>query len=476
MTSGKTACTILVFCIATAIASPAQIFEIVAAFDSTNGSVPTGLLAQGTDGNFYGTTLGGGTFGYGAVFSTNVKGAITALYSFCQSDEDSCFNGYAPQGDYPWSGLVQASNGNFYGTASYGGTYGGGTVFEVTPQGKFTTLYSFDFDDGSAPEGGLIQGSDGNLYGTTSGFENGPGTVFRITPTGNLTTLYTFCSQPNCADGYTPFAALVQAADGNFYGTTYAGGANGEGTIFEVTLAGDLTTLYSFCSQRHCTDGSKPIGGLVQATNGNFYGTTWWGGIFGGVNGGGTLFEITGTGRFTVLHSFCAQPNCADGENPSAGLMQASDGNLYGTTQNGGLGSGTVFQVTPQGKLTSLHAFEYSDGGAYPDSNLLEATNGKIYGTTEGGFCGTVFALSLGLAPSIDVRPAVASAGKKVAILGNNLTSAASVSFGGVPTAFTIVSDTEITAMVPPGAATGKVEVTAGSAVIYSKTAFRVLE
>jgi uncharacterized repeat protein (TIGR03803 family) len=202
--------------------------------------------------------------------------------------------------------LVQGADGNFYGTTFAGGTssncnlaYNGcGTVFKITPQGTLTTLHSFDNAGGCYPEAGLVQGTDGNFYGTTSG--GGPngycgypvpvgGTVFKITPAGILTTLYNFCSRTNCTDGKGPYGELVQATDGNFYGTTNGGGANGDrGTIFRVTPGGAFTTLYSFCSQPNCADGILPYGKLMQAADGNFYGTTYE----GGTNGAGTIFRL----------------------------------------------------------------------------------------------------------------------------------------------------------------------------------------
>ena len=197
---------------------------------------------------------------------------------------------------------MQATDGNFYGT-----TYG------VYPEAK-----SANIDRAS-------------LVGTTSS----NGTVFKITRDGTLITLHTFCSQNGCADGYYPAGALVQATDGNFYGTTEYGGASGGGTIFKITAGGMLTTLYSFCSQTNCTDGAAPIAGLVQATNGIFYGTTY----AGGANGFGTVFKITAAGNLTTLYSFCSKTNCTDGSNPLAGLVQATDKKLYGTTGFGANGN-----------------------------------------------------------------------------------------------------------------------------------------
>ncbi len=170
-------------------------------------------------------------------------------------------------------------------------------------------------------------------------------------PAQTFTTLYQFCSQPNCADGVHPLAGLIQASDGNFYGTTQEGGANGPdyGTVFKITPAGTLTTLYSFCPQSNC-GGVLPRAALVQGADGNFYGTT----TQGGSNGYGTVFKITAEGALTTLHSFTG----SDGRDSIAGLVQASDGNFYGTTSQGGAdGYGTVFSITPGGTLTILHSF-----------------------------------------------------------------------------------------------------------------------
>ena len=200
---------------------------------------------------------------------------------------------------------------------------------------SLTTLYSFAGSDGALPEAGLVRGSDGNFYGTTYfGGTNGDGTVFKITPSGTLTTLYSFAG----SDGVDPVAGLVQGIDGNFYGTTYQGGANGEGAVFKITPSGTLTTLYGFAG----SDGEFPYAGLVQGSDGNFYGTT----VFGGADcldlGCGTVFQITPSGTLTTLYNFAG----SDGVAPYAGLVQGSDGNFYGTTQQGGANNvGTVFRL-----------------------------------------------------------------------------------------------------------------------------------
>ncbi len=395
----------------------AQAFTTLADFQgSANGADPSfGDLIQGTDGNNYGTTVRGGVYDQGTVFKVTPDGTVTTLYTFCS--QTNCTDGAKPL-----AGLVQVGE-NFYGTTESGGANGRGTVFEVTPGGQLTTLYSFcsqtGCTDGVRPSAGLVQ-AGGNFYGTAedSG-ANGGGTVFEVTPAGQLTTLYSFCSQTGCTDGANPRAGLVQAG-GNFYGTTSLGGANGEGTVFKITPGGTLTTLYSFCSQSGCTDGARPYAGLIQASNGNFYGTTAGGGVTDFCGGCGTLFEITPAGQLTTLYSFCSQSGCADGLAPFAGLIQASDGNLYGTTEDGGAGwvygYGTAFGITLGGQLSTLHSFALTDG-AFPDGGLLEDTNGDLYGTSSFGgsrFDGTVFSLLVGLGQLAETQPSSGKAGANI--------------------------------------------------------------
>src|ERR1035438_5459485 len=226
--------------------------------------------------------------------ATGPDWSLTTLYSFCS--QTGCTDGTDPT----W--LIQGTDDNFYGTTAGGGANGGGTFFKMTPGGTLTPLHSFcsqSCTDGSSPVA-LIQGTDGNFYGTTPyGGANGQGgTVFKITPNGNLTTLYSFCSQTGCTDGTEP-RWLIQGTDGNFYGTTQVGGANNEGTVFKITPNGTLTMLYSFSFCSPCTEGFLP-GALVQGTDGNFYGTTY----DGGATGGGTIFQITPSGTLTTLYSF----------------------------------------------------------------------------------------------------------------------------------------------------------------------------
>jgi uncharacterized repeat protein (TIGR03803 family) len=275
-----------------------------------------------------------------------------------------------------------------------------------------TTLVGFTGFDGSDPyTAPLLQGTDGNFYGTTAyGGTNGCGTIFKITPNGVLTTLYSFCAQPNCTDGMYPFAGLLQGIDGSFYGTTTQGGAEGHsGTAFRITPTGQLTTLYNFCSKvngnGNCTDGSYPTGGLVQGDDASFYGTTFSGGVGDAqyCNGGcGTVFKMTPGGTLITLHSFAGYPT--EGSGPNSALVEAEDGDLYGTTENGGaytactLGCGTVFKITPKGTLGTLHSFAgYPGDGAAPDASLAPAIDGTFYGTTSAGGsadAGTIFKIT----------------------------------------------------------------------------------
>jgi len=500
----KVAWIVCLCCAAAVIASPAQTFTTLDSLQPKNGVAPEGALVQGTDGNLYGTAIYDGAHGYGTVFKITAAGKLTTLYSFCA-------NTNCTDGEYPSGGLVQAINGNFYGTTGSGGTYNMGTVFQITPGGRLTPLYSFctqpNCTDGTSPSAPLLQGSDGNLYGTTVGggasspstCVYGCGTVFKITTRGALTTLYTFCSQPTCTDGENPEAGVVQGTDGNFYGTTALSGNNETcpnncGTVFKMSPAGTLTTLYTFCAQPNCTDGNVPRAGVVQGTDGNFYGTTSEGGIqycgpYG--FGCGTVFKITPGGRLTTLHSF----DLTDGAYLLDGVVQGTDGNFYGTAFYGGITNnyycsgtcGTVFKMTPKGALTTLYNFctqaNCADGDQ-PVASLAQATNGNFYGTTyQGGAtsftctfgCGTVFSLGVGLGPFVETVATSGKVGATVTILGNNLTGTSSVSFNGTPATFTVVKSSEIKAKVPSGATSGTVEVTTpSSGTLKSNVAFRV--
>jgi uncharacterized repeat protein (TIGR03803 family) len=450
-------------------------------------------------------------------------GVATAIASPAQTFTTLVNFNYTNGASPYFMSLVQGTDGNLYGTTESGGANGLGTVFKVTPTGTLTTLYSFcaktNCTDGSVPFGGLVLGTDGNFYGTTSegGISADPcggdcGTVFKITPAGKLTTLHSFDS----TDGETPYGPLVQATNGNFYGTTQSGtvysitsggtfttvltaGAGGyaliqatngifygagvggpDGMVFSVTSAGTLTTLFTFDS----TDGSGPFGPLVQASNGNFYGTTSQGGpnhecdsqIFIGC---GTVFEITPGGKLTIVDSFDASDGCY----PNGSMIQATNGNFYGTTVYGDTAGGgcygtpgTIFSITSGGTLTTVHSFDNTDG-ENPSGGLVQATNGTFYGTAfQGGAnnAGTIFSLSLGLGPFVKTLPTSGKVGAAVMILGTNLTGANSVTFNGTAAKFTVGSSSLITTTVPTGATTGEVKVVTPSGTLSSNVSFRV--
>jgi len=282
--------------------------------------------------------------------------------------------------------IVQGRDGNLYGTTRQGGAFGGGAMFKITPQGKLTVIFSFNgFDGGEFPYGGLTLGTDGNFYGTTRNYTDtsGFGTVFRVPQSGSpVTQLHIF----SLTDGGVPVAPPIQGTDGAFYGTTPIGGANNLGTLYRITSSGGFTLLYSFDG----TNGANPYSSLVQGTDGNFYGTAILGGPAGTTCdpfGCGTIFKMTPQGKVTTLYAFTDGP---DGGGPAAPLFQSTDGNFYGTTQVGGITSrwGTVFKITSQGKLTVLHTFSALDGQS-PIAGVTLGSDGNLYGTASlGGYWG----------------------------------------------------------------------------------------
>jgi uncharacterized repeat protein (TIGR03803 family) len=376
----------------------AQTLQTLCYFNGTNGIAPN-TLALGNDGNFYGPTCYGGitnstfTGGMGTVFKVTTNGTLTTLVSFNSTN-----------GAYP-NALTLGSDGNFYGTTEEGGNtnlnsgYGYGTVFKMTTNGTLTPLVFFGYygnwgyPNGADPTAALTLGNDGNFYGTTEAGGNGSGqqvgTVFKVTILGMLTTLVYFKG----TNGVYPMAALTLGNDGNFYGTTSYGGSyngyQGYGTVFKVTTNGTLTTLVSFNS----TNGAFPMSALTLSTDGNFYGTTRYGGITNSTyytDGMGTVFKVTTNGTLTTLVFF----NYTNGALPNGALTLGSDGNFYGTTEAGGninlnrgYGYGTVFKVTTNGTLTTLVSFACTNG-AFPMAGLTLGTDGNFYATTMGGGIG----------------------------------------------------------------------------------------
>jgi uncharacterized repeat protein (TIGR03803 family) len=359
----------------------AQTYTVLHSFTGADGAQPQGGVIQASDGYFYGTTSAGGASGEGTVFRMDTFGNVTTLHSFS-----------GPDGAQPLAGVIQGTDGNLYGTASIGGPGEGnpspdisfGTVFTIAVSGNFATLHSFTYNDGAGP-GGLIKGSDGSFYGVTAGGGvSGAGVIFKIDATGNFSALHTF-SGP---DGAHPSGNLLEASDGNFYGPAKEGGATGNGVIFKMDPSGNVTTFHSFGGGTG-PDGTSPWGALIQGTDGNFYGTTNVGGANACQgNGCGTVYKLDASGNVTLLHSF----SMTDGDFPPAGLVQASDGNFYGTTTYfgpaGDFDYGTIFRINAAGNFATLHAFTGTDGT--PSSGpLMQGRDGSLYGTaSEGGGTG----------------------------------------------------------------------------------------
>lgn len=476
------ASSLLCMFVLTATAASAQTFNLLATFDGNNGAQPDSLV-QGFDGNLYGATSGGGTYQWGTVFQVTPAGSLTTLSSFCRLKD--CTDGQNP------GGLILAADGNFFGIAGHGGTHNGGTLFQITAAGIRGTIYNFcaqtNCSDGATPSG-LGQSNAGTLFGTTyqGGNATSSGAIFKASGAHAVITLHTFCNLANCPDGGYP-NGIIQAVNGDFYGTTSNGGSRNEfeiyGTIFRMEPNGTFSTLHQFCSQTNCTDGYGPQAGLVQGSDGNFYGVTSFGGNLADcfTDGCGTVFRITPEGNLTTLYTFCSQVGCTDGSAPIGGLIAASDGNFYGTTDWDGFNNaGTVFRITPQGTLTTIYNFCSSmpcTDGSNPKMTLVQHTNGKIYGTTISGGAndaGVVFGLDLGLPAFVEALPLAGSVGKAVKILGQGLTGTTSVSFNGTTSSFTVQSDTYLSATVPSGATTGFITVNTPSGTLSSNQQFQV--
>lgn len=385
-------------------------FQLPYYYGYSASATPSGLI-HGADGYFYGTTQGAGSNGAGMAFKISPQGVLMVLHNFGSTVN----NGVYVYEDAP-NGLIQGTDGNFYGTTAYGyyGYSSSGGVFRIDPKGNETVLYAFGANgttDGSAPAGNMVEASDRNFYGVTqSGGTDGEGTVFGVGTTGVERVLYNFTyGQNGSTDGDDPNGGLIQGSDGALYGTTQYGGTANLGTVFKVTLAGTITILHNFGDGSVVEDGTVPMAGLIQSSDGNFYGTT----STGGSSKNGTVFKMTPQGQVTILHSFSDGTLSNDGNTPMAALIQGSDGNFYGTAANGGESfGGVVFEITPQGAYTILHSFQ--DGtvqpdGAQPQAALVQDSSGNFYGTTSSGgssFVGSVFEVTPNL-PALKSLPTI---------------------------------------------------------------------
>jgi uncharacterized repeat protein (TIGR03803 family) len=458
----------------------AQTYTVLTSLGSIAPPSGTGnqvwFLVQGFDGNFYGTTEGGGgtcannPFATcGVAFKVTPAGTLTVLHEFCQN---ACSDG-----GVPYSGLVLSPSGNFYGTNTQDLVNHGGTLYEMTPTGTVTPVHSFSLANQEGTPYGPVTLNPAGIYGITgTGGPNGDGMIYKVTSSGTLTTLATF----DGTNGFEiPYAgvSLLQLPTGNFLGVTPYGfeSTNGCGSIFQMSPKGALTTVYGFSNTS--TFGCGPTG-LVAGPNGNFYGTA----TGGGTANDGVVFQLTQSGAVSVLHSFCSESNCADGSNPATGLLLGTDGNLYGTTLFGGAnGQGVIYQITPAGAYQVLYNFCSVPGctdGETSYGSLIQGTDGNFYGATSAGGGsgngGTVFKLSMGLAPFVETMPPYGKVTSRVAILGDNLTGTTAVTFNGIAAQFNVESPTLIVATVPGGATTGKVRVKTPKGTLVSNLPFHV--
>jgi uncharacterized repeat protein (TIGR03803 family) len=444
-----------------------QAVNEVFAFSNANSSATPEFVrpVQGHDGAIYGTTSGvSSTITDGSIFRIALGGKFTALHNFSGAD-----------GEFPYAGLTLGTDGNYYGTTVAGGSRNYGVLFKVAPSGTYSVLYDFTGgSDGANPYAPPIQASDGSLYGTTDSGISNAGVIYRYSPSsGVFATLFSF--DPDKSQGAQVFAPLIEGADGNLYGTAESGGASQCGTIFELSTSGVLLELYSFpCG----AGGNAPGGPLVQAADGNFYGVTQTGGATTSRCGGcGTVFKLSG-GVVTILYSFGGRPDSAL---PNlGGLIEGSDGSLYGGTYYGGtLNSGTLYRISTGGQYKLLYSFA-STYGQNPGGGLLQHTNGKFYGTTFiGGEYneGSLYSMNLGLSPFIAPVRYTGYVGRPVEILGQGLKGATAVTINGLPaTSFKIVSDTYMTAIIPTGATTGPVVVTTATGTLTSNHNLRIVQ
>jgi uncharacterized repeat protein (TIGR03803 family) len=440
-------------------------------FPSTTPSYgATVSVVQGRDAKLYGTTGGGSqsTSTPGSIFNTSTGGQSSILHDFDGTD-----------GETPQAGLTLAEDGNYYGTTTGGGVSSAGVLFKVTPTGSYSLVHQFTYgSDGGSPAAAPLEASDGNLYGTTAvGSTSGGGTVYRYSPgSGAFNTIFSL--NQDGSEGNFILAPLIQAANGYLYGTAEFGGANGCGTIFTLTTSGTLLHVYSFpCG----AGGNLPAGPLVQGTDGNLYGTTQWGGNVSSSgecdSGCGTIYKVS-HGVVSILYRSSGYPN--DGGLAIAGLIQGTDGNLYGGTDRGGANDfGTLFQISLSGQYKLLYSFVDAIGSG-ANAALLQHTSGKFYGTTSFGGqngVGAVYSLDMGLGPFIALVRYTGRIGQPVQILGQGLSGSTAVTVNGVAaTTFKVVSNTYMTAVVPTGATTGPVIVTTPTGMLTSNHNLRIVQ
>lgn len=492
------------------------LYDFVPADYPVFGNFELSTLLQANDGNLYGVSAYGGVNSLGYIYRVSPStGMLTHLHDFGFSD------GATPRGK-----LIQASDGDLYGTTESGGAnqsdycYAGkgynesgcGTLFKISLQGSFTKVHDFySTADGyqSSPSTGVVQAGDGNFYGMAmQPFPTGTTSLFKMTPAGTVSILHEFATDQS--EGYLAYAGLLVAKNGLLYGTTSGNGAitgnpsGGCGTVFGSTLAGEFSVLHTFAgtSSSGVGDGCLPWSGLVEY-RGEFYGTTTYGGYQENncIEGGcGIIYKITAAGTETVLHRFRAIST--DGEYPQEdGLALASDGTFYGTTGGNAYGEdgvplcylndgatsacGTIYQMDAAGSVTQLAIFGGGNGayGLFPHATLILASDGNFYGNTFAGSAwslGSVFRLVLNPnTPIVSIdsfAPDGGPPGTSVTLTGSGFTGASRLTMGGgkrlLPATFSVVSDSEITALVPAGAQSSAFGLTTPLGTTYSSEDF----
>jgi len=465
-----------------------SIYDFCLGTTCTDGAYPFGGVSLGFDGNLHGTTQGGGSANAGTVFKLTPTGTLTTQHSFVNGTDESV----------PIYTTFQGQDGNTYGVSlgQYNGQYG--EFFKVSSSGTFTVLHDFTFTDGANPNL-PIQGTDGNFYGTTSlGGTKNFGVVYKMTPTGKTTVLHNFIGYPT--DGTYPKGILVQGKDGNFYGVTYQGGSNNQGCVFKITPTGVLTIIHSFVYKSPSFDGQLPLAGLALGTDGNFYGST----SAGGTKNAGILYKLTPSGTETILNNFC-DPTC-NGFGSATPMVLHTDGNLYGNTNGNSLGGavfyrlnmgfkplvnlvtwtakvGKTVEILGQGFTGTTQVLFGSTPATFQNISDTYMTATVPAGATTGTVTVTTFTTSYKSNRSFLVTPQITSfsptsakVGTLLTISGVSLSQTSKVTIGGKSAAFTVVSDTQVTATVPAGAKSGqKITITTPGGVGSSVANFVVL-